>query len=110
MVGRVWLVESQTEVQCSKKLIRTPLSDGIMVVIYGERRKGELAWLTLANSCKCLAKGCLLYLAYVLEAKLENRKLDDVRVVSEPPDIFPEGLSGLTPDRLVEFRIDIVPL
>ncbi|KAJ9542271.1 hypothetical protein OSB04_028777 [Centaurea solstitialis] len=35
--------------------------------------------------------------------------LADVPVVSEFPDVFPEDLPGLPPDRQVEFRIDLVP-
>jgi hypothetical protein len=35
--------------------------------------------------------------------------LEDVLVVCEYPDVFPEELPGLPPDRDVEFVIDIVP-
>jgi hypothetical protein len=41
--------------------------------------------------------------------KLEERTLEDVPVVSEYPDLFPEELPGLPPDRDVEFMIDLVP-
>ena len=30
-------------------------------------------------------------------------------VVSEFPDVFPEELPGIPPERQVEFRIDLVP-
>ncbi|XP_027093586.1 uncharacterized protein [Coffea arabica] len=36
-------------------------------------------------------------------------KLEDVPVVREFPDIFPEELKTLPPDREVEFKIDLVP-
>ncbi|KAJ9551981.1 hypothetical protein OSB04_016026 [Centaurea solstitialis] len=41
----------------------------------------------------------------------EERKLTiaEVPVVSEYPDVFPEYLPGLPPDRQVEFGIDLVP-
>ncbi|KAI3692765.1 hypothetical protein L6452_32587 [Arctium lappa] len=44
---------------------------------------------------KFLAKGYLSYLAYVVDAKVEKKKVDDVEVVRDYPDIFPEDLSGL---------------
>ncbi|KAI3707612.1 hypothetical protein L6452_26238 [Arctium lappa] len=53
--------------------------------------------------------GCSSFLAYAIDTKLEKRKLEDVRVVHEFPDVFPEDLPGLPPDRMVEFRIDLVP-
>jgi hypothetical protein len=40
---------------------------------------------------------------------LEERTLEDVPVVCEYPNVFPEELPGLPPDRDVEFVIDLVP-
>ena len=35
--------------------------------------------------------------------------VDDVPVVREFADVFPEELPGIPPERQVEFRIDLVP-
>ncbi|CAH1425483.1 unnamed protein product [Lactuca virosa] len=35
--------------------------------------------------------------------------VDDVLVVREYPDVFPEDLPGIPSERQVEFRIDLVP-
>jgi hypothetical protein len=40
---------------------------------------------------------------------LGERTLEDVLVVCEYPDVFPEELPGLPPDRDVKFMIDLVP-
>jgi hypothetical protein len=40
---------------------------------------------------------------------LEKRTLEDVPIICEYPDVFPEELPGLPPDRDVEFVIDLVP-
>ncbi|GJS02772.1 putative reverse transcriptase domain-containing protein [Tanacetum coccineum] len=42
-------------------------------------------------------------------AKEDEQKLNDISVVREFEDVFPEDLSGLPPQRQVEFRIDLVP-
>ncbi|GJR36146.1 putative reverse transcriptase domain-containing protein [Tanacetum coccineum] len=42
-------------------------------------------------------------------AKEDEPKLSDISVVREFEDVFPEDLSGLPPQRQVEFRIDLVP-
>lgn len=39
----------------------------------------------------------------------EKVKLGDVPVVRKFPEVFPEDLSGLPPDREIEFSIDIIP-
>ncbi|GKD73814.1 putative reverse transcriptase domain-containing protein, partial [Tanacetum coccineum] len=41
--------------------------------------------------------------------KSEERRLEDVSIVREFPEVFPEDLPGLPPARQVEFQIDLVP-
>ncbi|GKF14712.1 putative reverse transcriptase domain-containing protein, partial [Tanacetum coccineum] len=43
------------------------------------------------------------------EDKSEERRLEDVPIVWEFPEVFPEDLPGLPPARQVEFQIDLVP-
>ncbi|GJT82807.1 putative reverse transcriptase domain-containing protein [Tanacetum coccineum] len=45
----------------------------------------------------------------VMEKKLDEKRLEDIPVVREFPEIFPEDLSGLPPVRQVEFQIDLIP-
>nr|GEV76878.1 hypothetical protein [Tanacetum cinerariifolium] len=40
--------------------------------------------------------------------KVNESKLEDIHVVREFPDVFPEDLSGLPPSREVEFRTDLI--
>jgi hypothetical protein len=40
---------------------------------------------------------------------LKGVSLDEVPVVKEYPDVFPEELPGMPPDRDVEFIIDLLP-
>ncbi|GJV63726.1 putative reverse transcriptase domain-containing protein [Tanacetum coccineum] len=41
--------------------------------------------------------------------KLEEKRLEDVPIVRDFPDVFPEDLPGLPPTLQVEFQIDLVP-
>ena len=45
----------------------------------------------------------------VAETQTEAQALAKILVACEYPDVFPEELPGLPPDREVEFRIDLVP-
>jgi hypothetical protein len=40
---------------------------------------------------------------------IEAKPLEGVPVVNEYPDVFPEELPGMPPDRDVEFVIDLIP-
>nr|GFD38699.1 putative reverse transcriptase domain-containing protein [Tanacetum cinerariifolium] len=44
-----------------------------------------------------------------VEDKSEKKRLEDVPIVQDFPEVFPEDLSGLPPTRPVEFQIDLVP-
>ncbi|KAA3477533.1 Retrotransposon protein [Gossypium australe] len=54
-------------------------------------------------------KGCEAFLAYVLNTKVFDLKIESVPVACEYPDMFLEELPGLPPIREVESAIDLVP-
>nr|GFA34462.1 hypothetical protein [Tanacetum cinerariifolium] len=57
--------------------------------------------------------GSPIFLAHIttkeIEDKLEKKRLEDVPIVQNFPEVFPEDLPGLPPTRPVEFQIDLVP-
>ena len=40
--------------------------------------------------------------------QMKGMPLEDIKVVCEYPDVFPEDLPGMPPDRDIEFRIDLL--
>ncbi|GJZ00338.1 reverse transcriptase domain-containing protein [Tanacetum coccineum] len=44
-----------------------------------------------------------------MNAKVDEPRISDIPAVRDFTDVFPEDLSGLPPQRQVEFRIDLVP-
>ncbi|GJR06390.1 putative reverse transcriptase domain-containing protein [Tanacetum coccineum] len=60
-----------------------------------------------------MEKGFPIFLAHVtakeVEDKSEMKRLEDVSIVQDFPEVFPEDLPGLPPTRQVEFQIDLVP-
>ena len=58
---------------------------------------------------RLLQKGCESYLAHVVDISVNEIKLENVPVVCEFSDVFPENLPGLPPDRELEFRIEVLP-
>ncbi|XP_021975472.1 uncharacterized protein LOC110870595 [Helianthus annuus] len=57
---------------------------------------------------KCLKSGCVIYMAHVTVDE-PKPKIEDIPVISDYPNVFPDKLPGLPPERQVEFRIDIMP-
>ncbi|GKF94724.1 hypothetical protein Tco_0284424, partial [Tanacetum coccineum] len=44
-----------------------------------------------------------------ISVQLHVSKLDDIRVVRDFPEVFPDDLLGLPLVREIEFRIDLIP-
>nr|GEW58464.1 putative reverse transcriptase domain-containing protein [Tanacetum cinerariifolium] len=44
-----------------------------------------------------------------MENKSEKKRLEDVPIVQDFPEVFPEDLPGLHPTRQVEFQINLIP-
>ena len=55
-----------------------------------------------------LKQGCEAFLALVLDSKMGQVKLEDIPVVKEFPDVFPEELPSVPPEREVDLSIDIL--
>ena len=56
---------------------------------------------------RMLRKGCLGYLAYVVETGKEGTLVDEIPIVREFTNVFPDDIAGLPPDKEVEFTIDL---
>ncbi|XP_052487956.1 uncharacterized protein LOC128041700 [Gossypium raimondii] len=52
---------------------------------------------------------CKAFLAYKLDTQESESKLDQVPIVNDFTDVFPEELPGLPPEHEVEFVIELMP-
>ena len=55
-----------------------------------------------------LRKGCEAFLALILDSKREQVNLENIHVIREFPDVFPEEFSGVPPEREVDLSIEVV--
>lgn len=109
IVGMDWLSQNHAEIVCYEKFIRIPLSDGQNLHIYGEILSKKLSLMSCTQARSYLRKEYMAFLAHVVETKVEEKKIEDIPIVQDFPDVFPNDVSGLPPVREVEFRIDLVP-
>ncbi|XP_076954197.1 uncharacterized protein LOC143628505 [Bidens hawaiensis] len=72
----------------------------------------EMDWLSEFEA-QIVCKSRLISLenvkSYVVDASAETKGMKDVPVVCDYPEVFPEDLLGLPPEREVELQIDLVP-
>ncbi|GJW83933.1 putative reverse transcriptase domain-containing protein [Tanacetum coccineum] len=116
IIGMDWLAKYHAVIVCDEKVIRIPYGDEVLIVRgdnYENRSKSKLNIISCTKTQKYLQKGCQVYLAQVTSKKTEDqskeKRLEDVPIVREFPEVFLEDLPGLPPARQVEFQIDLVP-
>ncbi|GKC83742.1 putative reverse transcriptase domain-containing protein, partial [Tanacetum coccineum] len=75
--------------------------------------EARLQIISYSKTQEYMLKGCPVFLAHVttkeVEDKSEKKRLKDVPIVRDFPEVFPEDLPGLPPPRQAEFQIDLVP-
>ncbi|XP_070045295.1 uncharacterized protein [Nicotiana tomentosiformis] len=57
---------------------------------------------------RMVEKVCLAYLAFVRDVSADTPTVESVLVVKEFPDVFPEDLPGMPPNKDINFCIDLV--
>ncbi|GKD68719.1 putative nucleotidyltransferase, ribonuclease H, partial [Tanacetum coccineum] len=71
----------------------------------------EMDWLVALDADiarKYIERGCHLFLAHVTKKEKSEKRLEDVPVIRDFPEVFPDDFPGLPPPRQVKFKIDLV--
>ena len=107
ILGMDWLSKHWAIVDCDKKIILLKCSN-LSEAVQGIR-SGPMSNVILAMQARrFLRKGCEAFLALVLDSKRGQVNLENVPVIKESSDVFPEELPGLPPEREVDMSIEIV--
>ncbi|PWA85681.1 zinc finger, CCHC-type, Retrotransposon gag domain protein [Artemisia annua] len=69
IIGMDWLGANEAAILCRQKLVRLRTPSGGEAIIYGERKKANLAICTYARTKRYLAHGCQAYLAYIVDSQ-----------------------------------------
>nr|GEV71595.1 hypothetical protein [Tanacetum cinerariifolium] len=89
IIGMDWLSNYKTEIICHEKVVGIPLPDGKVLRVLGERPKKKVRFLK--------------------SAKTGDKQHEEIVVVRDFPEVFPDDLSGLLPIREIEFRFELIP-
>ncbi|GJT85038.1 putative nucleotidyltransferase, ribonuclease H [Tanacetum coccineum] len=108
IIGMEWLSQHNAKLICGEKVVHITI-DNETLVIRGDRSGTRLNIISCVKTQKYIKRGCCTFLSYITEKKSEEKRLKDVPIVCDFPEVFPEDLPGLPPPRQVEFQIELVP-
>ncbi|KAJ0852194.1 putative nucleotidyltransferase, Ribonuclease H [Helianthus annuus] len=109
VIGMDWLSQQQAEILCKEKIVRIPRSGKESLEVQGDKSGVVIGIISFRKAQKCLRKGHTAILALVTDASTKEKRLEDIPVVCDFPQVFPEDLPGLPPHRQVEFQIELAP-
>nr|GFB24596.1 putative reverse transcriptase domain-containing protein [Tanacetum cinerariifolium] len=107
VIGMDWLSKYHSKILCEEKVVHFPI-DGETLIVRGDQSKTRLNIISCIITERYISRGCQIFMIQVMEKKSDEKRLDDIPVVKEYPDIFLEDLTGLLPVRQVEFQIDLI--
>ncbi|GJW24340.1 putative reverse transcriptase domain-containing protein [Tanacetum coccineum] len=109
------ILGSVKAIKAERKLLQEAIEVLVLLVKY-KSTQGNVTRLNIISCTKTqkyMEKGFPIFLAHVtakeVEDKSEKKRLEDVPIVQDFPEVFPEDLPGLPLTRQVEFQIDLVP-
>ncbi|GJZ02329.1 putative reverse transcriptase domain-containing protein [Tanacetum coccineum] len=115
IIGMDWLAKYHALIFWVKKVVRIPYGDEVLIVRgddYDDGSKSKLNIISCTKTQKYIHKGCQVYLAQVTSKKIEEqskkKRLEDVPIIREFPEVFPKDFPGLPPARQVEFQINLI--
>ncbi|GJX09134.1 putative reverse transcriptase domain-containing protein, partial [Tanacetum coccineum] len=115
IISMDWLANHHAVIMCEEKIVRIPYGDKVLIVQGDSSDKGKKSKLSIISCTKTqkyIKRGCPIFLAQITknetEDKSEEKRLEDMPIVRDFPEVFPEDLPGLPPMRQVEFQIDLV--
>ncbi|GJU09816.1 putative reverse transcriptase domain-containing protein [Tanacetum coccineum] len=107
IIGMGWLVKHDAVIVCGEKVIHIPYGNKTLTV-ESDKIISRLKVISCIKARKYIGRGCHLFFAHVTEKKPKENRLEDVPVIHDFPEVFPDELSGLPPPRKVELRIDLI--
>ncbi|GKC32104.1 putative reverse transcriptase domain-containing protein, partial [Tanacetum coccineum] len=89
IIGMDWLSDHKAEIISHEKVVRIPLLDGKVLRVLGEKPEEKIRQL--------------------MSAKANEKKQEEIVVVKDFPEVFPDDLSRLPPIQEIEFQIELIP-
>eukprot|EP00253_Pinus_taeda_P020616 PITA_20616 len=111
LIGMDWLEKHWSLVDCKTKIIYFKDSLGNKKEMQGIKRLVQVRPITANQLAKCVRKGCQIYAVQVgyADSKDKTAILNNIPVIQEFTDVFPEEIPGLPPKRNIDFTIELVP-
>ncbi|XP_070005243.1 uncharacterized protein [Nicotiana sylvestris] len=109
IMGMDWLYSCFAKLDCQTRTIRLEFPDEPVIEWKGDNVVPGGRFISYLKAAKMIKKRCIYHLVRVTDVDAEALRLEFVPVVNEFPDVFPDELPEIPPDREIDFGIDVMP-
>ncbi|XP_070015417.1 uncharacterized protein [Nicotiana sylvestris] len=109
IVGMDWLFSCFAKLDYRTRTIRLEFPDEPVIEWKGDNVVPRGRFISYLKAAKMIKNGCIYHLDRVTDVNAEALRLESVPVVNEFPDVFPDELPGIPPDREIDFGINVMP-
>ena len=108
ILGMDWLSKHRAIVDCDKKIVLLKCSDLSEVTVQCIRSESIPKVISTMEARHFLRKGREAFLALILDSKRKQVNFKNIPMIREFPNVFPEELLGVPPEREVDLSIEVV--
>ncbi|XXG88652.1 hypothetical protein AAC387_Pa12g0844 [Persea americana] len=109
ILGMDWLEMYHATMDCFSKTITFKLKgEQADLIVQGNRKKGQVGIISALKASRMVSSGCEAFIAFITEDEW-FQGVEEIPVVCEFPEVFPEEIPSLPPIREVQFTIELLP-
>ncbi|XP_073313505.1 uncharacterized protein [Primulina huaijiensis] len=110
ILGMDWLTLNGTTIDFRWRSVSIRPSNGKAFIFEATQNNQMPHIISCMRAKKLIQKGCQGFLACIVSSpNTHSRSIEDVEVVKDFPGVFLEDVSGILPEREVEFAIELTP-
>ncbi|KAD4180401.1 hypothetical protein E3N88_28992 [Mikania micrantha] len=109
ILGMDWLAQHRATIDCYSKRVLFGDFRCPKFVYQGIQPRKSITVISALKAQKLLSHGCQGFIAAIKDTSTDTPRIENFPIVCDFPDVFPEELPGIPPDREVEFTIDLIP-
>ncbi|PBO41484.1 hypothetical protein CKX42_26525, partial [Escherichia coli] len=109
ILGMDWLHACYASIDCRTRVVKFQFPNEPVIEWSSSSAVPKGRFISYLKARKLVSKGCIYHLVRVHDSSVEIPYFQSVPIVREFPEVFPDDLPKVPPEREIDFGIDIIP-
>ncbi|KAH0679464.1 hypothetical protein KY284_020549 [Solanum tuberosum] len=109
ILGMDWLHACYASIDCRTRVVKFQIPNEPVIEWSSSSAVPKGRFISYLKARKLVLKGCIYHLVRVNDSSVEVPPIQSVPIVRDFPEVFPDDLPGVPPEREIDFGIDIIP-